>query len=358
VRTFFALVFASVAALLLAAGAPARATFAKAQFDPPTLAELALGGSPLPVRDTLLSGSSRAFAARAAADWWGGSYTTTTGETVIIYTYDTYVVNQSANQALAEFFAGLVHGAELTRLTTYVAPLNIVQTICGSSDVAGCYSPDDEIMVLPGEDLTGGPTVAQVATHEYGHHVAENRDNPPWQAVDWGTKRWASRLDVCARAAAGSVFPGDEGDNYMLNPGEGFAEAYRVLNEARAGATTFEWPIVSDLFFPDQAALDALSLDVTEPWTQSTTSVARGKIARTGAATRRVSIATPLDGTLRVTLTAPAGALYRLALLDARGKVLAQGRSVTRTVCGEDSFQARVTRVRGGGAFSLRISRP
>ena len=88
-----------------------------------------------------------------------------------------------------------------------------------------------------------------IATHEYGHHVAFNRVNPPWQAVDWGTKRWASYANVCTRTAAGSAYPGDEDGHYLQNPGEAFAETYRLLNESEAGATNFIWPIVDRSFF-------------------------------------------------------------------------------------------------------------
>ena len=57
------------------------------------------------------------------------------------------------------------------------------------------------------------------------------------QSVDYGTKRWASYENVCARKiAAGVLFPGAEDvAPYMLNPGEAFAETYRVLNEQKLG---------------------------------------------------------------------------------------------------------------------------
>ena len=79
-------------------------------------------------------------------------------------------------------------------------------------------------------DAVGGITPTSVAAH--GHHIAANRSNAPWLALDWGTKRWATRMSICARRGARTAFPGDEGDNYSLNPGEAFAEAYRVLVEA------------------------------------------------------------------------------------------------------------------------------
>jgi len=69
---------------------------------------------------------------------------------------------------------------------------------------------------------TVGVPLEQILAHEYGHHVSANRSNPPWQAVDWGPKRWATYLGVCPHAVRGEMFPGDEGAAYELNPGEGW----------------------------------------------------------------------------------------------------------------------------------------
>jgi hypothetical protein len=309
------------------------------------------------VRDTVLRVSPRTRALRLAAGWWGGRYTTATGETVAIYTSEAYAADEQANQTLADYLAGLVHGPELARLTVYVAPLDLLRTICGSDGVAGCYSPSRETMVVPGEDVENGPTVAQIVAHEYGHHVATNRVNTPWQAVDWGTKRWASYVGICAGVASGELAPGDEAEQYELNPGEGFAEAFRALNEVRAGATTVAWPIVDERFFPDPTALDLIALDVTQPWVASTRTVVAGTFSAAGHAVRRVRIATPLDGLFRITLKSPAGRA-RLELLSPGGSVLGRGASVSRTVCGQRTLTARVTRIGKPGRFSLEISRP
>ncbi len=64
-------------------------------------------------------------------------------------------------------------------------------------------------------DAVDSVPAEEVATHEYGHHVAFNRDNVPWLAVEWGSKRWASYANICSRARAGSVYPGDE-DSLVL----------------------------------------------------------------------------------------------------------------------------------------------
>ena len=204
-----------------------------------------------------------------------------------------------------------------------------------------------------------------MAAHEYGHHVADNRLNPPWRAVDSGTKRWASGANICARAAAGAVFPGDEGWHYELNPGEGFAEAYRVTNEARSGASTFSWPIVDGSFFPDVGARAAVEEDVLRPWTAPVTSTLTGRFSRPARATWTRRLDTPLDGDLAVVLRVPAGALYELEVRSAEGRVRARGlwsgareKTARFTVCGQRSLSLRVVPRGTPGRFSLSVSRP
>src|SRR5262249_46532400 len=165
--------------------------------------------------------------------WWGGPRTAATGESVTVFVSDSYPVDDALAQRWADFFAELVHGPELQQLTAYVAPPAEVQETCGSRYAPGCYGGGR--IGLIGEPADGASvTPEEVARHEYGHHLAFNRGNPPWQAVDWGPKRWSSLAGICARVTAGTAFPGDEGDHYKENPGEAFAETYRALNDAKA----------------------------------------------------------------------------------------------------------------------------
>jgi hypothetical protein len=196
--------------------------------------------------------------------------------------------------------------------------------------------------------------------HEYGHHVAFNRNNAPWSAIDWGTKRWASAVNVCARTKAGTAFPGDEDVYYTLNPGEAFAESYRVLNEQMAGLPLL-WPIVDPSFLPTIASLAALREDVVDPWTGPTTKTVRAKFARH----RRVwtsKLATPLDGDLTIRLRQGAD---DLALIGDAKAVLANaswtsngGKSVQFQICGQRSLTIRVRAGGRAAPFTLTITKP
>ena len=285
-----------------------------------------------------------------ASGWWGGTYTVTTGEQVRVFLSNTYPVDEARAQHWAETLAGLVHGPELSRLTAHFAPIEEVRLLCGPS-AAGCYSPLDQSLLVPGESLPG-IAAESVLAHEYGHHVANNRANPPWSGLDWGPKRWASHARICPRTRAGTAFPGRV-DRYRLQPGEAFAEAYRVLIEKRAGAVDFTWSVVDGSFRPDATALKLVYEDVVHPW-QPTTRHIRGAL-RPGA-TFETLLRTPYDGALSATVTPPR---YRLQLVDPfSGRVLGRGRSVTRTVCGERSLLLQVAGDRRPGRFSVQVSRP
>ncbi len=147
---------------------------------------------------------------------------------------DSLPLETSTPEGWAEFLAGLTHGPEITRLRTYIVTFSEVQEICGSRAL-GCYGRDE--MVAPGE-LVADISPEEVVRHEYGHHVANHRLNAPWAAIDWGPKRWASAANVCANVSRREAFPGDQGSNYARNPGEAWAEVYRLMDERKAGITT------------------------------------------------------------------------------------------------------------------------
>lgn len=225
------------------------------------------------------------LSALAHAAWQGGPVTTATGETVTLYVSNRLAADEQARLSWANFFASLYHGPELSTAIIYQAPLSEVAAICGNAQAAGCYAPSSHTLVFPGD---GDPSIdADIAAHEYGHHVAASRRNDPWDANDWGPKRWASEVGVCARAAAGAVFPGDEGEHYTLNAGEAWAETFRILNEQRGGPWAGLPLVVDASLAPDAGALAAALADVQQPWQGPTTTSWSGRFAgaaRTGPA--------------------------------------------------------------------------
>ncbi len=161
------------------------------------------------------------------------------------------------------------------------------------------------------------------------------------------------------------LVPGDEDSCYQLNPGEGFAEDYRVLNERRAGIPESPWQVVDDSLYPDQAALDLLAQDVTSPWTGDTETSYRSMLGPR-ASGRGFRLATALDGnftaTLSTALEAAGDATDRRSELRARCsrpiRRPLQTKTLGVTVCGQRTLQVQVRRVSGSGAFTLTLDQP
>jgi hypothetical protein len=353
-RRVLLLTFASAA--LLAGAGPAAAGL----LSYPSAA--AISAAPRFIPDAAL-GAQKARLLLAGPNYWGGRYTTATGELVTVYVSDSYAQDQAVPQRWADFLDTLVHGSELGQITAYLAPLREVQSVCGLQALA-CYSPRESLLVAPGEAPASDLTAEAVVTHEYGHHVAAHRSNAPWPAVDWGTKRWASYIQVCRRTRADELKPGAEDvPNYFVNPGEGFAESYRVLNERKAGRVETPWDIVDRNLYPSAQALALLEQDVTAPWTKASTTSYGGSVSARSR-TRSFAVPTVLDGTLRLALRASNGVRLRLRVTAAGTKVaertVAAGRrsTVATTICGRRSYSASVTRLRGAGAFTLTVTRP
>src|SRR5215213_6485509 len=124
-------------ALGLAAGAD-EAAAAPAQggrFEAPTLPALGYGAAF--AKTSKLSEAGRR--ALTASEWVGGRYTVGSGDAVTVYVSATYGASDNQAHEWANWFSLLPHGAELGLLTAYLAPLEEVQTLCGSADVLGCY---------------------------------------------------------------------------------------------------------------------------------------------------------------------------------------------------------------------------
>jgi len=267
-----------------------------------------LGQGSGPVQSRVLTKATRKLAAFPAGAW-GGAYTVTSGARVTVYASPSYPVDQAANQAAADFVDRLVHGTEISGVKIYFAPPAEVGILCESAEVDGCYYPKTGEIVTIAED-TEWSTVEEVLTHEYGHHVANNRDNHPWPALAYGTKRWATYMGICAKEAAGTLFPGDEDEHYLQNPGEGFAESFLHLNEVKLGIPETPW-FYDPSLAPDAGALAALEQDVLKPWKDAALKRWSGRFGRRGQQRIR-TFQTPLDGVFAAQLKGPGGSSLRL----------------------------------------------
>ncbi|MGI8886622.1 MAG: hypothetical protein ACR2G9_06885 [Gaiellaceae bacterium] len=347
-----AAVFAGLLLVVLAAGAALDTPRASSFASTPTLSRSFEGPT------------SRARvnrAARSALTWRGGPITASTGEVVRVFVSN--ALPAETPEKWAEFLARVTHGPELALLTSNIASLEEVQDLCGARAL-GCYSGNE--MVSLGEPAPDGTTPEEVVRHEYGHHVAWNRVNTPWRAVDWGPKHWASTATVCPRVTRREAFPGNEGSNYAQNPGEAWAEVYRLMDERKAGITTATWPIIAPSFFPDEAGLLAAERDVLQPWLANQKSVFRRTFAKGGKKVWWIPLATPLDGELVLSATLPRAALHEVALVAAnRSTVLRRGQFVSQRVkrlttgiCGQRSLFARVTPSGAAGQVTVTVSRP
>jgi hypothetical protein len=292
-------------------------------------------------------------AARAAVVWNGGPVTTSTGELVRVFVSTS--LPAETPEKWAEFLVGLTHGPELTLATVRLATL----------DALGCYLRN-EIIALGEPLIDGGPTPEQVVRHEYGHHVAFHRVNTPWRAIDWGPKNWASAASVCPRVLRGEAFPGNAGRNYALNPGEAWAETYRLMDERKDGITTGSWQIVSQSFFPAEPAIAAAERDVLTPWTANRRLVERRVFAKGTKKVWWIPVQTPLDGELRLSATLPRDGLHEVALVAPDRRTVIRraqwvGQRVKRTaatVCGQRKLFVRVTQSGGLGRVTVTASTP
>lgn len=315
-----------------------------------------IGRATVAINDSTLSAK-----AAVPAGSWGGTYRVPTGESVTVYASNAYPVDPTMGQRWADFLDTLVHGSELSSVILFLAPVAEVGRLCGTDAVA-CYSSRDNLLVAPGQDPGADLSAEAVVTHEYGHHIAAHRINPPWSALDYGTKRWASAMQVCARAKKGDLAPGAEDPvQYDVNPGEGFAESYRVLNERLAGLAETPWQIVSNILYPSDNALTMLQQDVTNPWSQQAATTSTVRFTR-ASRTRTYAVATPLDGTMRVSLRSAAGLRVSFDLL-AGGKPVTHTTGAgtlarSATVCGQRSYKIRVRALRGNGAVTLSVAKP
>jgi hypothetical protein len=88
--------------------------------------------------------------------WQGGSYTTSTGESVRVLVSESYADAYAVGQRWADFFASLLHGSELGLVTAYVVTPGEMEELCGPYAL-GCYGGNQLAFI--------GETVHGVTSH-------------------------------------------------------------------------------------------------------------------------------------------------------------------------------------------------
>ena len=273
--------------------------------------------------------------------------------------------NAADPQQIADFVGTLIHSFEIDLLTVQLDTPFQLELDCGFGAQACYYSGQNKI-VLSGNDTPGpdGSSRDLVLAHEYGHHVAQHRDNPaPFPAaINWGTARWSSYEHVCQRRRAGVLYPGDEGTHYYEDPGEAFAEAF-ARNRFPEAQVKWKW---APSLKPNAGALRAIREDTLDPWSGRTSLVVNGRVppGKGGAAVE--SFRTPLDGTVSLRPSGLRRHRYQLSLRSPAGRVLRTSQhgldlhhQLDYTVCGQARLRVVISSSRrSGGRFGLLIQRP
>ena len=303
----------------------------------------------------------RPAAARRAGDSPPVAYAAPDGQTVSVRFSGGYEPDPEVARSYVEFLGGLPHGRELGRLKVHIATPREVRRLCGGQEgTLACYDPSAGEMTVPGEQLDerSGITTSYVMAHEYGHHVASWRSNAPFSALSFGPKYWASHEQVCLNTLRGRLAPGDEGMNYLSNPGEAWADTYAHLTYADV-----PWQY-TPLLRPTPASKRHALRDVLAPWTAPTERVFRGTFGTAGRSVRAFRVPLELDGTLRAELDGPDAAGY-----DIRARSLGREAGGTSRPGSDDVFlvryacreldsewvQLRVVRRHGFGPFTLTV---
>lgn len=310
------------------------------------------------VRDTVIhGGAARAAGADVPFDAYGGVYTAATGDQVRVYMSSGYVPDARVLQNWANFFGSLVHGPELARLTVYLTPVAEMESIC-SAEADGCYSDGRDEMVVPGQATSDGVAPVQIAAHEYGHHIANHRNNAPWPAVDWGPKYWATNQGVCDAVRSGWAAPGNEEGRYGRNPGEAWAETNLVLN----GGTWGE--IVDASWFPQASDLYWARQDILHPYEPGGYGTARAHFARHHRRSRFYGLPIDNDGPVTIKLRGTRSLDADLYLTTTGGRRLAKathtghGEVLRYTACGARKLRLEVYRYDGFGRYRFRAFLP
>ena len=361
-RTACALIAAFAAAVLAPAAAqalppvPAHVESLLPAPSGPTRGPLVLAdaGSPLEpqLRDTIVDRGSRSgdVGLRAAAQ-----FMTPDGYAITVRWGDGGSYGPSEAQDIVDFLGTLLHGNEMRALSVFVATDDELQQICGGA-AAACYSPLDEELVVPGDPGgTAGFSREFLVAHEYGHHVANNRNNAPFPAFVFGPKYWATHERICPNVVAGRYEPLG---NYYKRPGEAFAEAFAFHHYP--DETPWEWLLPH----PSPASYAALKRDTINPWHKRIRGRVRGSVGGRNQVDAFL-VRTPLDGRLTLKLRGPRRSDLDLFVI-ARRKVALLARAtgpgrrkrINLLICGRSGVRVLVSADHGGGRYTLKAARP
>lgn len=345
----------TLSAVALAAAVPT----AHAERIQPLRANAQPGGGDFMFRDRVIEGPPRAAAA-VSSGATTRSYVTADGIPIEVTTASD--VSGDA-QSYVDFLDSRLHGDELSLLRVFIGTQSEVNAACGGgSGVLACYASSQRRMYVPDRDPgSGGPFTRDYAiTHEYGHHIASYRSNYPFSALDWGPKRWASYEHVCAGVERHLFFPGNQGEHYLDDPGEGWADSYAHLH----------YPLVlwqfNQLFRPDAGAFSVIRRDVIDPWRVPVRRTLRGRLGP--ARSQQARVVSTLDGELSARLRSPRGTRFDLELRN-HGRLIrrvgggAGDKRITATVCRDPhaataTADLRVVRRTGSGRFLLTVDYP
>lgn len=345
------LLLSTIAALLVWAAVASAGT-------PPPLEPVShsdLGRTPVSIHDSVLPRRPRSLRAVQASR--PPYVRAADGELVRVSASPGLHATSATLRSYATLFASFVHGSELGSVSVYLAPYSEMRDVCGA-DADSCFSPSDDEIVLIGQTPPDGTPIAEIAAHEYGHHIALHRSNRPWDAGDWGPKRWATYEGVCTRYLDGTAFPGDEGSHYDLNPGEAWAETNRVLNGG-----SDPWVRIARSFAPDSNALMLARRDILAPYRGATNTYRHSAFRRGGPARARYGLNAPLDGSDAISLHTRGHLdadlyVYSGNRLVAKSAHAGHAELVRMTGCGWGRVTVEVRRRHGTGSFVLHMALP
>jgi hypothetical protein len=157
------------------------------------------------------------------------------------------------------------------------------------------------------------------------------------------------------------LYPGNQGEHYLEDPGEGFADTYAHLHYP---AVVWQFSL---LMRPDAGSFEAIRRDVLDPWRVPLRRTATGSL-NAGRRVAQLPVVSMLDGQLATRLRSPRGSKFDLELRS-HGRLLQRigGGSTSKRanvlICrnlGAVTASATVRAVRraGSGPFALTVDYP